>query len=203
MWTCFIGLGVPKSQYGYIATKDPSVFVKCDPIESCNYDTPSSSETVIKDPKIANPFCAEGYGDFTCTACLKKGNVLLPAGVGYYRLDRACTKCPTVDPLAILGYVAAGLLGSVFVLVVLHYSGLFIYALHFLQMFSKNLVLDRKLVQLSVTLLQTVSSYKGIKLSWTPSFTYVIQAASTTNLNLQLLSPDCKSFCISVHLPYM
>ena len=53
------------------------------------------------------------------------------------------------------------------------------------------ITIDRNIMDIFITLAQTLSSFRSINLSWTPQFLAVLHVASTANLNLQMASPEC------------
>ena len=53
--------------------------------------------------------------------------------------------------------------------------------------------IDMGLVGMGVTLVQTIASYKQLDLKWTPMLKTTVSGVSASNVNVDLVSPECAS----------
>ncbi len=189
---CAGGFSPPVAADGYIATYGAEVFIKCQPstsckkntVQSCGYAPDNQSKgcsvllAVLIDGKPAIPpftnesyakvnVCQEGYENVNnafCTGCSK----------GHYRNNQQCDQCPSVFNVKLLAIFFGFLLGGCMLL----------YGFVRLQ-------LDFKLFIMSVSFLQTMSSFNNIQLDWTGPIKAYLEIASTTNINIEVAQPEC------------
>ena len=120
---------------------------------------------------LDNQICTKGYSssssDTPCNSCLRSTEK-------YFRSNGTCEKCPATNwPLI-----------CIIALSVLVGGGLMFYG------FTK-LNLDFKLFVMSITFLQTLSSFREIPLSWSKPIKVYLDIVSSTNINVELANPEC------------
>ncbi len=165
---------IPHTKPGYIATGDVTVFVACNPPEACLASRQSSYENRPRDP-TSNPFCAKGYVGLTCESCLRK--ISDPEGIGYYRFNVGCAQCPSNSILIVMGYVGSLVGFLLLVYLILRITGVIQKIVNLFMRCYEGLVVDLRLVDMSVTLIQTLASYRWIDLKWTPTVKRVVETA--------------------------
>ncbi len=108
---------------------------------------------------------------------------------GYYRIQLECQPCPVVD------WKTVGIAAGSVLLFFLCFLGIAVR----LQVFQKlkevqtKFPIDMGLVGMGITLVQTIASYKQLDLKWTPMLKTTVGGISASNVNVDLVSPECAS----------
>eukprot|EP00164_Ancoracysta_twista_P000935 GFYU01001224.1.p1 GENE.GFYU01001224.1~~GFYU01001224.1.p1 ORF type:complete len:1526 (+),score=391.82 GFYU01001224.1:213-4790(+) len=108
--------------------------------------------------------CATGYTGWRCGKCVE----------GYYELSGECAACPT-------GSIALS------VLLLIIPIGIFIYVTQQVASWFRSGALA-----IGLDFVQTVNIFQSFGLKWSPTITTIFTAFSFTNLNMNLLAPECE-----------
>lgn len=111
------------------------------------------------------PPCAPGYDGVACGTCQTSPR--------HYRLDQSCLPCPNLAWLMLVGFFA--------VIVILGAFGMFL---------NKRKV-NLAAVTIGFDFIQILSVFSGFDFSWPVELRDVFTTLSASNLNLELVAPEC------------
>jgi hypothetical protein len=113
--------------------------------------------------QLGDAQCAVGYYKDRCASCVNR----------YYRLGDACKPCPSLAWLYILTFVVV--------------LALLMFAAYWLSKKRINL----SALGVGVDFLQVVSMFASFNFAWPVQLRGILNTVSASNLNIQLLAPEC------------